>query len=210
MNKSTTAPTYTGLILAVFGFLVIPRLTTGVGWQLSLAWVLALSLVLIVQYGERLPMVSLGLRQFTLKSLALAAVLGLLLSVLVPLLTLLIGQVIPPDSSGSIESAVAAASPLVVLLSIITAAFTEEVVFRGYLYERILMLSRRSWLAATISLAAFVAPHLANWNTAHVIGVVLPLGLVLTLIYARRRNLIFSIVLHFFIDLPLVFLAMGA
>jgi membrane protease YdiL (CAAX protease family) len=41
----------------------------------------------------------------------------------------------------------------------------------------------------------------------HVLGVVLPLGSILTLIYLRTRNLLFTMIIHFMIDLAWLFLS---
>ena len=40
-------------------------------------------------------------------------------------------------------------------------------------------------------------------------GVVLPLGVVMTSLYLWRRNLVFMIITHFLLDLPIVLLAFG-
>ena len=62
---------------------------------------------------------------------------------------------------------------------------------------------------ALLSLAAFVALHLQGWNLGHVVGVVLPLGAVMTGIYLWRRNLMFMIITHSLLDLPIVLLTLG-
>lgn len=63
-----------------------------------------------------------------------------------------------------------------VALGVVTAAVTEEVLFRGYAIERLEALTGRRWLAGTISLVFFVSVHLAAWSPAHTFGVVLPLA----------------------------------
>ena len=81
--------------------------------------------------------------------------------------------------------------------------------FGAYPLERVASLTDSMWLAAILSVAAFVAIHLQGWNIAHVLGVVLPMGAILTALYAWRRNLPFVIIVHFFIDLPVVLIAAG-
>ena len=44
---------------------------------------------------------------------------------------------------------------------------------------------------------------------SHVLGVVLPLGAVMTGLYLWRRNLWFLIITHFLIDLPIILIALG-
>jgi membrane protease YdiL (CAAX protease family) len=58
-------------------------------------------------------------------------------------------------------------------------------------------------------LAASVAFHLEGWNLGHIFGVVLPLGAVMTGLYLWRRNLLFMIITHFVLDLPIVLIAFG-
>ena len=96
---------------------------------------------------------------------------------------------------------------LVLGVIVLTASVTEEVLFRAYPLERVARLTGNMWLAAILSVAAFVAFLLRGWNMAHVWGAVLPLGAILTALYAWRRNLPFVIIVHFFIDLPLVLIA---
>ena len=62
---------------------------------------------------------------------------------------------------------------------------------------------------AQLSLAAFVALHLQGWNLGHVVGVVLPLGAVMTGIYLWRHNHMFMIITHSLLDLPIVLLTLG-
>lgn len=96
----------------------------------------------------------------------------------------------------------------VILLSILTAGITEEVLFRGYALERLAELTDNLWVSAAISLATFVLTHLSGWNLAHILGVVLPLGVVLTVLYLWKRNLVFVIIIHVLVDLPLFFIAL--
>lgn len=96
----------------------------------------------------------------------------------------------------------------ILLLSVVTAGVTEEVLFRGYPLERLYEMTGNKWLSGLISLAFFVAIHAAGWNMAHVVGVVIPLGIILTGLYFWRRNLLFVMIVHVVIDLPLVFISL--
>ncbi len=135
--------------------------------------------------------------------------LGVLLSVSVPLLTVLISQILPAPESGGIVDTASGSTPGLLLLSALTAGVTEEILFRGYAIERLIELTRRPWISALTSLAVFVLTHLAGWSLAHVVGVVLPLGAILTALYVWRRNLVFVIIARILVDLPLVLIALG-
>jgi membrane protease YdiL (CAAX protease family) len=60
-----------------------------------------------------------------------------------------------------------------------------------------------------ITFTVFVLLHLGGWNLAHVFGVVLPLGAILTGLYLWRHNLPFVMLIHLVIDLPLFLIAIG-
>jgi uncharacterized protein len=175
---------------------------------LSVKWALSLALLAVVLFWERRPLASTGLRWLSWRWLSTALGLGVALSFLVPLLTLLVGQVVPPPPTGTIMEATNRFPAWLVLFAVITAGFTEELLFRAYPLERLSALTGNVWLAAALGLTAFVILHLPAWSPGHVIGVVLPLGAVLTGLYWWRRNLVFVAVTHMVIDLPLVFLAL--
>jgi membrane protease YdiL (CAAX protease family) len=96
-----------------------------------------------------------------------------------------------------------------VLAVVLTASVTEELLFRAYPIERLARLTGARWPGALVSLAAFVAFHLQGWHLGHVLGVVLPLGAVMTGLYLWRRKVVFVIITHFLLDLPLVLVALG-
>ena len=107
------------------------------------------------------------------------------------------------------ESLAGSAPAWLLLVMLLTASATEELLFRAYPIERLARLTGSRWPGALLSLAAFVAIHLQGWNLGHVLGVVLPLGAVMTGLYLWRRNLVFMIITHFFLDLPILLIALG-
>jgi len=134
--------------------------------------------------------------------------LGILLSLLVPVFTLLVNAVFPPSDTGTITQVTSNFSWWILLLSVLTAGITEEILFRGYPLERLHEITGNKWISGVISLIFFVAIHATGWNIAHIIGVVIPLGIILTGLYFWQRNLLFVMIVHVFIDLPLVFIAL--
>jgi membrane protease YdiL (CAAX protease family) len=130
------------------------------------------------------------------------------LSLLVPVLTLLISAIIPgAEEEGTIAQVTETVPAWLIFISVLTAAVTEEILYRGYLVERLLDLTGHKWFSGAISVFVFVLVHAAGWNWQHVFGVVLPLGIILTALYLWRRNLFFVMIVHLVINLPLVFLA---
>jgi membrane protease YdiL (CAAX protease family) len=132
------------------------------------------------------------------------------LSISVPLLTLLASQLLPSTTDGSILDATVQNSWQMLLLGVFTAGITEEIIFRSYLIERLDELTGRPFIAVGVSVLAFTLPHILNWNNTHVVGVVLPLGLILSWLYLSKRNIIFNMIVHIVIDLPLVFIALAS
>jgi len=88
----------------------------------------------------------------------------------------------------------------------ITGAFTEEVLFRSYPIERLTQLTGKRWLASLITVVAFAVLHLFGWDWIHVLTVVLPGAILLTLFYLWRRNLALNVLVHGIINAPLLLL----
>jgi uncharacterized protein len=214
-------PTLVGLGLALLGPFVfqwfigpffkavaepVPAVLLGQGFL----WLLVLGVIAITLYWERKPLTSLGVRSLTLRQVLLGIGWGLLLSVALPLFEIFAIQLFPASQGGAIQDAIINKPVWLWFIMILTASVTEEVLFRAYLLERLTSLTGNMWLAAILSLTFFVMFHTRGiWSTAHVLGAVLPLGAILTALYAWRRNLPFVILVHFLIDLPLVLIAAG-
>lgn len=176
----------------------------------AILWLFALAILAYVVIVERRPLASIGWQSLPWKSVLLAVGIGIALSLLVPALTLLVGMMIPSQESGSISQVATSFPWWAILLSVLTAGVTEEILFRAYPLSRLLEASWGKWLAGALSLAFFVCMHSAGWNLTHIVGVVLPLGLILTLLFLWKRNVWFVILVHTLIDLPLVFLSLSA
>lgn len=195
--------------LLVGPLLLEPRLN-GTSYALigfGVLWGTTLALFLLVRVGEGQPLSSVGLQRLAWRWVLVAIGLGMALSLAVPLLTVLVSQVIPASETGTIDSATAQYPAWLLVVGVITAGVTEEVLFRAYPLERLIALTRKPWPSAAISFAGFVVLHAQSWNWAHIVGVVLPLGAVLTALYLWRRNVLFVVLVHTLIDLPLVFIA---
>lgn len=205
---SLVAPTiYSALVGPVF---LKPKVA-GLGYNLigfGVFWILALSVLGFTLLIEKQSLRTIGWQFISWKQALGAITIGVLLSLLVPVLTLLVRNIVPASQTGSIAEVTSSFPWWVILLSVITAGITEEILFRGYPLERLLGSNKNKWLSVGISLAFFVAIHATGWNLTHLIGVVIPLGLVLTGLYLWQRNLIFVMIVHLMIDLPLVIIAL--
>lgn len=133
----------------------------------------------------------------------LAVGLGVVLMLAVPVLSM-IGAAFTADSGLGSRGSVG-----IVIAGVVTAAVTEEVIFRGVGITALENAGVPTRGAALVSLFAFALVHIASWPLAHVLFVVLPLGAVLTWCYVRFRNLPVVIVAHALVDAPLVVFALA-
>jgi len=188
--------TLAGVVLSMFGYLLVLAITKlrplsdAISEQfltvfgLILIWILTVTLLFIIRRGENKALSSIGMKSISIKEIIIAIGLGIILSVTVPLLTLIVGQMMPATTNGgNINEISEKTSWLMLLASILTAGITEEIVFRGYLIERLIEITKKTWLAIVISAVAFVLPHTLSWDKTHLIAVVLPMGLILSGLY---------------------------
>ncbi|MFB9376676.1 CPBP family intramembrane glutamic endopeptidase [Kineococcus gynurae] len=116
------------------------------------------------------------------------------------------GLVVAPTDDTGVLTIVALGVPGVLVL-VVTAAVTEEIVYRGFLAERLGALlgpgAVARWVGAGVVLAVFTAPHVAffgpSWLVLH-----LPGAAALTLVVLLRRNLCAAMLLHLLINLPIL------
>ncbi|GMA30936.1 CPBP family intramembrane glutamic endopeptidase [Litorihabitans aurantiacus] len=90
-----------------------------------------------------------------------------------------------------------------VLILLITAAVTEEIVYRGYLAERFGALLRSRWIGAAVSLAIFVVPHVVvfgpSWLLIHLVG-----SLAIVTVVLVRCNLWAAMLTHLLVNAPIL------
>ena len=86
-------------------------------------------------------------------------------------------------------------SPLILLSLFLTGTFLEEIFYRGYLIERLTLLTGKSWLAGITSWITFTFVHLKFFGLGPTLDVsVLSAGLVI--LYLKERSVWPCIVVH--------------
>jgi membrane protease YdiL (CAAX protease family) len=85
------------------------------------------------------------------------------------------------------------------VLLVLRAAVVEEILFRGYLIEKLRQVTGSTWIAVSGSTAAFTYAHLAGWGAVQLIPVAAA-GLIFALLYAWRRDLGSNMIGHFIAD----------
>ena len=93
-------------------------------------------------------------------------------------------------------------------LAWVTGSFTEEVLFRSYGIERLSMFVNKRWLAGLITASLFTVQHFYGWDWIHILTMVLPGAILLTVIYLWRRSLMINVVIHAMFNLPILITAM--
>lgn len=84
-------------------------------------------------------------------------------------------------------------------LLVLRAAVTEEILFRGYIIEKVRQLTRSTLLAIIVSVAAFTSAHLHGWGPVQLISVGAA-AVVLAVLYVWRRDLPSNMLAHFLTD----------
>lgn len=191
-------------VLFVFPYLIKPNVQEPFENILGLfsMWIIMALLLVYILFFENRKFSSIGINSISVKQIILAIGIGLFCSLLVPALYYLMSFIFNDPLGSSLEN-VSQESPLFVLVGIITASVTEEVLVRAYPLERLYEITKNNGFGIILSLGTFVLLHAQSWNLPHIIGVVLPLGLILTFIYLKTRSLFFVIIVHFVIDSPL-------
>ncbi len=104
-------------------------------------------------------------------------------------------QAVGQDTIRSLQPVLATYSwPLLVAL-FLTGTVLEEVLYRGYLIERMILLTGSRWLAGLVSCATFTAVHLRFFGVGATVDVAV-LSVVLDLLYVKTRSLWPAMVFH--------------
>ena len=68
--------------------------------------------------------------------------------------------------------------------------------YRGYAVERLVSVMDNYWLAGLVAVIAFGLARIPFWGIGPALGADLPFGLVMTLFYLWRRDLIANCIAH--------------
>ena len=164
-------------------------------------WIFAAVVLIWLAFVERLPLTSIGFRWPTWKTF-LFALAGAAAVLFVMILHMgLIVRVFHLDTTTVLEQQrMILSKPYwfrVVL--VLRAAVVEEIVFRGYMIEKVRQLSGSGFLAVAVSVLTFTWAHYAGWGAVQLIPV-FGAGTALALLYVWRRDLPSNMLAHFLTD----------
>ncbi|WP_296814789.1 CPBP family intramembrane glutamic endopeptidase [Brevundimonas sp.] len=170
------------------------------GW-----WATALAVLLIMFVAERRGLGSIDLRWPGMRSV-FWGLLGSVVLIALFAATQLLLQLLGLGVSEAATLDFGQIPPWLILAMALRAGVVEEILFRGYAVTRLESLTGRTWVAALLSLAAFVVLHATSWSAGHLIFVAVAGG-ALTLLYVWKRNLSANIIAHTLVDVVGLMLA---
>jgi membrane protease YdiL (CAAX protease family) len=163
----------------------------------AIYWTLVAAVLAYVVFVEKRSLISIGLRRASMLDLfigvviALATIAGLavLYIVVIPALHL---------ETKSLDT-LTAAPVWWLVISVVRAGVSEEVLFRGYPIERLKELTGSRVVAALVPLALFALAHVGPWGWSHLIIAGFG-GAMFTGLYSWRRSLWANILAHIMVD----------
>jgi membrane protease YdiL (CAAX protease family) len=199
MRSKVSPFTWIGLFISLFGFIAL-RLTFrafGVSNSITadlcrelVVWMMAAFLILLVRFGEGLPLSSIRLGTAPWRqSLKHGATLTGLCGVTAWIVISFTGYGHGPGSAEFNKMPIWFET-----LGVIRAGIVEELFFRGYAIERLESIGCGRVLSAAIPLIIFAAAHWTGGIPNIIIAFVV--GTVLTLFYMWRRDLVANMIGH--------------
>jgi membrane protease YdiL (CAAX protease family) len=167
----------------------------------AIVWSCAVIILLWLTLVERLPLSSIGFRRPSWKGILF----GILAAIVLTAIQVIQFAVIIPMFHLSTAAIMARQQAILDtpywyrVELVLRAAFTEEVLFRGYLIEKVRQLFKSTALAVIVSVAAFTYAHLGPWGPVQLIAVSAG-GLVFALLYVWRKDLPSNMLAHFLSD----------
>ncbi len=174
-------------------------------WNWFVLWGLALVTMLILVAGERQPLSAIGFRRFGWTSVGFGVGLGVAVIMLFPVAGAILKTFNIANSPPALTQVMAL--PLWLRVgTLLTAGFTEEILFRGYTISRLKAATGSTAIAALIPFAVFVVLHLPSWGAAHLLFVSLA-AVMFTGAFLWRGDLWANIIAHLVVDsVPLLIL----
>jgi membrane protease YdiL (CAAX protease family) len=163
---------------------------------------LAAGVVAVVLLWEKQPLSTLGIHSQTPRSIIIALSASIVIAVGGTLISLglfkLFNQPMPTLNSERITG-----FPLWLgLWIVISSSIAEEVLYRGFVLERLGQVTGSIWMGGLITLIWFTLLHLPLGLT-YTLMIVLPSSIMITLLYIWRRDLITTIIVHLVFNAPI-------
>jgi len=172
-----------------------PALGTQIVLQLLYLGLPAFVLWVTIHY-ERLPLESIGLRRPHWSTFVSGILLWGVITYLMPLLTQPLVNALGDEGFDSGLDEIAHMPIWWRVIMGLTGGAVEETLYRGYAIERLASLTGRLWMGATISAVIFGLAHIPTWGVGFALGAALPFGIVMTMFYVWKRDLLANMIAH--------------
>jgi membrane protease YdiL (CAAX protease family) len=207
-----------GLIISIpINFLI----NLFLGWDLNLIennisiiiglivqWIIVLFLILTIIFLEKKSLKSIGLKMFDKKDVFWGFIV-LVIQVILLFASERFVNLLDLVSQSSVTINVLTLPISSRIFMVFTAGITEEIIFRGYLIEKVNFLTNHLIFSSILSYIVFIIFHIPFWGIGGAIQISL-WAIPITILYAKRRNLTTCIVVHLVYDgsiLLLIFLS---
>jgi membrane protease YdiL (CAAX protease family) len=162
-------------------------------------WAVACFVIVWVLLVERQPLASIGLRMPDKPSLRLACWTAAFISAVMVIQFFVVLPLLGLTHAAEQRQQILALPWWMRFMTVVRAAVTEEIIYRGFMIERLLWLTRSRAAALIISVLAFAAAHLRGWGPSQLVPVAIG-GVALGVLYLWRRNLPANVLAHFITD----------
>ncbi len=202
--RSRTAP-IVGLIVALGSAFLLPYLPGQAHQNIAdvkqdlgvvlFEWIVALVILAIVLFWERLPLGSIGFRTPSWRD---AGAMGI--AIVAMFVATAIFSALTATASGA-TSAQIVAVPLTLRIALfLTAGFCEELMFRAYAIERLTLFTGKLWISGAVTVAFFTLAHVPRYGFHLSLVAVAIIAAFLTALYVWRRNFWVCAAMHAFVD----------
>lgn len=181
---------------------ILPPSPGDVGVRLSLLieWALLLALLFFwLPRVERKPLATMGVTAFRWRYLAVGIIAYIVALIPISLASYVLDRLGLPTLR-SLQPALGSYRAITLIGLFLTGTILEELLYRGYLIERLALLGGRPWLAGAVSWLVFTLVHVRFVGLVPLIEISI-LTAVLVFIYLRERSVWPCIVCHGFNNL---------
>lgn len=182
-------------VLLVDRLFADPPLPLAVALQLAYCG-LAVGLLASALRAEHASLASLGARRPTWQTFALAVGLLVVVQLIAPLVTTPVVQFF---GTADVDARVATLARLPIwfrCVMALTGGAIEEALYRGYATDRLVTLTGSRWIGGGVAALGFGLAHIPAWGSVFALAADLPMGVMMTVAYIWRRDLVANTLAH--------------
>jgi len=168
-------------------------------------WAMVGVIICCILFGEKNKLSTLNIKKLNTESFSLGMALGGFSMIYIVIHKFFLASFLQFESESIVQttnSGIDSVGPEFIfvfgIFNVITAGIAEEIIYRGYATERLIMLNANKVIVFSLPLIAFVLMHYRK-GFEHMI-LVLVVGALFQLFYMKYRNLTITIIGHLLID----------